>query len=215
MKTFRLWTLTLFCSLYTSCGTELISVGGLGSCAGERSRQTEPEVLVTVLYPLEGSTVWIDPAARDEGGVYMPAQIKTGGLNKTNHNSLVLYLNGQAVHNQSAEDGILDVQIKIPPRYGGDRFYNSLMKMGLSIGDEECGFFRYLEAAIVPSDITSELTQRENFVVSDNVRFSFGCEDAQYVDQRVSESRAQVASPHHSRTLWLVLHLTCSRCLPQ
>eukprot|EP00291_Cryptomonas_curvata_P023925 CAMPEP_0172160530 /NCGR_PEP_ID=MMETSP1050-20130122/5607_1 /TAXON_ID=233186 /ORGANISM="Cryptomonas curvata, Strain CCAP979/52" /LENGTH=342 /DNA_ID=CAMNT_0012830299 /DNA_START=85 /DNA_END=1110 /DNA_ORIENTATION=- len=157
-----------------------------------------------MLHPLEGSTVWIDPTARDEFGVFMPVQIKTKGLSKTNHNSLVLYLNGQALHNQSAEDGILDLQIHIPQRYGGDRFYNSLMKMGLSIGDEECGFFRYLEAAIVPSQkITSEPTQRANFIVSDYARFSFGCEDAQYVDQRVSESRAQAFGGIYRDRAWV------------
>jgi hypothetical protein len=200
MTPFRLWTWTLFCILYNQhCRTEFCNVGGLDSCVKDHEHKPDSEVSVTFLNPLEGSNVWVDPAARDEGGVYMPVQIKTGGLNKTNQNFLVLYLNGQAVHNQSVEDGILDLQIRIPQRYGGDRFYNSLMKMDLSIGDEECGFSRYLEAAIISSpEIMTPRSERANFISSDYVRFSLGCEDAQYVDQRVSESRAQVAS---ARTL--------------
>ncbi len=132
--------------------------------------------------------------------VYLPVHIEIGGLNNTDHSILILYLNGQAVLKQSAENGIVKLQVHIPQRYGEDRFYNSLMQMGLSIGDEECGFSRHLEAAIVSAtDVTSEPQQRASFIGNDFVRFSFGCEDAQYVEQRVSESRAQVASSPPSR----------------
>ena len=149
------------------------------------------KVSVMFTYPLDQMVIWLNPTTREHSGIKLPVHLEIAGIDESSGCYLSLYLDGRFVQNTSVQGRMLNFSVHVPPRYGGDRFYNSLMRMGLSIGDEECGHFRYLQA-IVSCPFTGHDVPESG---ANFVRFSFGCDDLEYVDDRISESRAQVCDP--------------------
>jgi hypothetical protein len=185
----RLWSLAMCWALVSpGYGSDDRSGSIIESCL--LASQTHASSVI-FLSPVDRTVIWQNPAFRDPSGAKIPVQLRTNQLSVGCNDMLHVYLDGRVVYNASVEDTLIDINVSIPERYGGDRFYNSLMRMGLSIGDEECGYFRYLEAVLVRPSPDSSRSIR---LASDFARFSFGCDDIQYVDERVSESRAQAST---------------------